>query len=64
MTKYLDTSTLTKYTSGNNKGHFYWKVGDSMAKGYIVANGYMGYVSEYEKYLLFATEQDYLEYIA
>lgn len=25
MTKYLDTSTLTKYTSGNNKGHFYWK---------------------------------------
>lgn len=25
MTKYLDTSTLTKYTSGNNKGHFNWK---------------------------------------
>ena len=25
MTKYLDTSTLTKYTSGNNKEHFYWK---------------------------------------
>lgn len=38
--------------------------GDNMVKGYIVANGYMGYVSEYEKYMLFATEQDYLEYIA
>lgn len=25
MIKYLDTSTLTKYTSGNNKGHFNWK---------------------------------------
>lgn len=25
MTKHLDTSTLIKYTSGNNKGHFNWK---------------------------------------
>lgn len=25
MIKYLDTSTLIKYTSGNNKGHFNWK---------------------------------------
>lgn len=25
MTKYLDTSTLTRYTSGNNRGHFNWK---------------------------------------
>lgn len=25
MTKHLDTSNLTKYTKGNNKGHFNWK---------------------------------------
>lgn len=25
MTKHLDTSVLTKHTSGNNKGHFNWK---------------------------------------
>ena len=25
MIKYLDTSALTKYASGNNKGHFNWK---------------------------------------
>lgn len=25
MIKHLDTSTLIKYTSGNNKGHFNWK---------------------------------------
>ena len=25
MIKYLDTSTLIKYTLGNNNGHFNWK---------------------------------------
>ena len=31
-------------------------------KGYVVPSGYMGYV--YDRYMLFATEQDYLEYMA
>lgn len=30
-------------------------------KGYVVANGYMGYVEG--KYMLFACEEDYIEYI-
>lgn len=29
--KYLDTTNLTKYTSGNNKGHFNWK--ENIGKG-------------------------------
>lgn len=32
-----------------------------MTKGYIVSNGYMGYVDG--KYMLFASETDYIEYI-
>jgi len=35
-----------------------------MVKGYIVPSGYMGYISATNSYQLFATEQDYLEYIA
>lgn len=35
-----------------------------MVKGYIVPGGYMGYVSATNSYMLFATEQEYLEYIA
>lgn len=30
-------------------------------KGYITANGYMGFVDD--KYILFASESDYEEYI-
>lgn len=30
-----------------------------MPKGYVVNEGYMGYING--KYILFATEQDYLE---
>lgn len=30
-------------------------------KGYYVASGYMGYVGE--KYMLFATEEEYKEYM-
>ena len=30
-------------------------------KGYYVASGYMGYVGD--KYILFATEEEYREYI-
>nr|DAI25740.1 MAG TPA: hypothetical protein [Bacteriophage sp.] len=33
-------------------------------KGYNVPNGYYGYISATKSYILFATEQDYLEYIA
>ena len=32
-----------------------------MLKGYIVPYGYMGYVDG--KYILFATETDYIDYI-
>ena len=31
-------------------------------KGYVVADGYMGYVNG--RYMLFADEEDYREYIA
>ena len=31
-------------------------------KGYVVPAGYMGYVGD--RYMLFATENDYLEYVA
>ena len=30
-------------------------------KGYIVSDGYMGYVNG--KYMLFASEEDYFEYL-
>ena len=30
-------------------------------KGYVVSNGYLGYVNG--KYMLFATETDYIEYV-
>lgn len=30
-------------------------------KGYVVSDGYMGYVNE--KYMLFADEEDYRDYI-
>lgn len=32
-------------------------------KGYITQAGYMGYVPSLSKYLLFASETDYKEYI-
>lgn len=32
--------------------------------GFYVPFGYMGYVPLLDKYILFASEQDYLEYIA
>ena len=33
-------------------------------KGFYTNYGYMGYVSEYKKYMLFASESDYTDYIA
>ena len=33
-------------------------------KGYLVGFGYMGYVPELNKYILFATEDEYVEYCA
>ncbi len=33
-------------------------------KGYSMPNGYMGYVQRFNKYILFSTEEDYLDYIA
>ena len=35
----------------------------NMVKGYTVPNGYMGWLQSEMKYQLFATENDYLEYI-
>ncbi len=32
-------------------------------KGYYTAYGYMGYVPELNKYILFATESEYIEYV-
>ena len=32
-------------------------------KGYLVSSGYMGYVEELGRYILFCTEDEYLEYI-
>ena len=31
-------------------------------KGYVVASGYMGYLPSVNKYLLFATEEEYEEF--
>lgn len=31
--------------------------------GYVTSEGYMGYISEENRYQLFETEQEYLEYI-
>ena len=32
-------------------------------KGYPIATGYMGWVPWYERYMLFATEAEYYEYV-
>lgn len=32
-------------------------------KGYPIATGYMGWVPWYERYMLFATEEEYYEYV-
>lgn len=34
-----------------------------MIKGYLVDTGYMGWVDLYSRYILFATEGEYLDYI-
>lgn len=34
-----------------------------MTKGYTVGYGYMGYVKSLGGYILFATENEYLEYV-
>ena len=34
MKKYLDTSQLITYQSGNNKGHYDWKI--TLGKNYIL----------------------------
>lgn len=37
---------------------------DKMNKGYVVHSGYMGYIPSEGRYMLFATEMDYAEYMA
>lgn len=34
-----------------------------MTKGYPVATGYMGWIPKISKYMLFATEDEYEEYV-
>lgn len=34
-----------------------------MSKGYVVQSGYMGYVEDEGRYILFATEDDYQDYL-
>ena len=34
-----------------------------MVKGYNVHSGYMGWVEKLKKYILFASELDYIEYL-
>ena len=34
-----------------------------MLKGYNVSSGYMGWIEELKKYMLFANESDYREYV-
>ena len=34
-----------------------------MLKGYPVPSGYMGWVERFNKYMLFASERDYREYV-
>lgn len=35
-----------------------------MPKGYYIDCGYLGWVEVYHRYVLFASEADYLEYIS
>lgn len=57
--------TYEKYDKEKSlKPLHYVKGGDSIMKGYIVPFGYMGYIPDTNKYQLFASEQEYLEYIA
>lgn len=35
-----------------------------MTKGYFVASGYMGWIESEHRFMLFATEADYLDYIS
>jgi hypothetical protein len=32
-------------------------------KGYLIGTGYLGWVPWYHRYMLFATEEEYYEYI-
>ena len=34
-----------------------------MVKGYLVKAGYMGWVDSCSRFILFATEEEYLEYL-
>ena len=34
-----------------------------MLKGYYIPYGYMGYVASEKRYILFANESDYIDYI-
>ena len=42
----------------------YIRKGVDMMKGYLTSYGYMGYIQELNKYQLFATEYDYIEYMS
>ena len=35
-----------------------------MVKGYFIHSGYMGWMELYQRYMLFASESDYYEYLS
>lgn len=36
---------------------------EAVRKGYYIGTGYMGWVAAYKRYILFATEKEYEDYI-
>ena len=54
MSKELDTLCDTLLLSDDERSVFFMK-------GYVTASGYMGYVEN--EYILFASEDDYFEYV-
>ena len=58
---YFCTARLLYLTHKETEGVKLMKYRRFKMKGYVIANGYMGYVNG--SYLLFASEADYREYM-
>ena len=56
-----ETSGITNHIKVFRKYYPHYCKGGKMIKGYVVPDGYMGLVKG--KYQLFASENDYLEYV-
>ena len=44
-------------------GHLAASACENVYKGYPIATGYMGWIPWYNTYMLFATEQEYYDYV-